>query len=298
MSDKAVRVAIIGAGEMGAAVARRMRECGATVMTSLKGRSATSIERVKRAGIAVIEDDDLLARNADFILSIVPPGVAIEVADRYRDPILRAETTPIFVECNAIAPATTRRIEEILDGVRFIDAGIIGGPPAAGTQDPVKGPRFYASGPEANELLRLVSYGLDISVLDGQVGAASALKLAYAGMTKGFIALATAMVNAASREGLADALRTELARTQPGYLTRLERSIPDMFPKAYRWVAEMEQIAEFIGKEHEGAHIYNGMARLYEWIASERDRGDSHNIEALADFCRAVGVVRERPVKS
>ncbi len=70
----------------------------------------------------------------------------------------------------------------------------------------------------------------------------------------------------------------------PAYLARLERSIPDMFPKAYRWVAEMEQIAEFIGAEREGADIYSGMARLYEWIASELERGGSSDIEALADF--------------
>jgi 3-hydroxyisobutyrate dehydrogenase-like beta-hydroxyacid dehydrogenase len=281
----AVRIVVIGAGEMGAAVARRLRECDATVMTSIKGRSAASIERVQRAGIEGVDDDHLLARDADFVMSIVPPGVAVEVAQRFREPILEAKTKPIFVECNAIAPATTRRIEEILRGTRFIDAGIIGGPPAAGTQDPMKGPRFYASGADAIELERLKKYGLDIAVLDAPVGAASALKLAYAGMTKGFTALSTAMVNAAAREGLADALRAELLRTQPGFLTRLERSIPDMFPKAYRWVAEMEQISEFIGAEHEGANIYDGMARLYEWIASELDRVDSKSVEALTEFC-------------
>ena len=69
--------------------------------------------------------------------------------------------------------------------------------------------------PGACLVMRLAQYGLDIAVLDGPVGAASGLKLAYAGMTKGFIALAAAMVHAASREGLADALRAELARTQP-----------------------------------------------------------------------------------
>jgi len=212
--------------------------------------------------------------------------VAIEAAQRFREPLLGADSKPIFVECNAIAPATTRRIEEILHGVRFIDAGIIGGPPATGTQDPAKGPRFYASGAEANELLRLGSHGLDIAALNGPVGAASALKLAYAGMTKGFTALATAMVHAASREGLADALRAELSRTQPGFLARLERSIPDMLPKAYRWVAEMEQIAEFIGDEREGGNIYEGMARLFDWIASELDRGNSADVEALREFCK------------
>lgn len=126
-----------------------------------------------------------------------------------------------------------------------------------------------------------------MAVLDGPVGAASALKLAYAGMTKGFTALATAMVNAASREGLADALFAELARTQPQNLARLQRSIPDMLPKAYRWVAEMEQIAQFIGNAREGAGIYQGTARLYEWIAAElRSSGNSESLEALANFCK------------
>jgi 3-hydroxyisobutyrate dehydrogenase-like beta-hydroxyacid dehydrogenase len=281
-----VRVAIIGAGEMGAAVGRRLRECGARVTTSLKGRSTASIERVTGAGIEVIDDDNLLVREADLILSIVPPGVAVDVARRLRDCLLHAEPKPFFVECNAIAPATTRSIEEILRGVPFIDAGIIGGPPKPDIQDSTKGPRFYSSGAAANELMRLGQYGLDIAVLDAPVGAASALKLAYAGMTKGFTALATAMVNAASREGLADALRAELSRTQPHTLARLERSIPDMFPKAYRWVAEMEQIAEFIGDEREGASIYSGMAGLYEWIATELERGNSESIAALANFCK------------
>ncbi len=282
----AIRVAIIGAGEMGAAVARRLRECGARVMTSLKGRSAASVERVERVGIEVIDDDNLLVRDADFVMSIVPPGAAVEVARRFRYPLLHAEAKPIFVECNAIAPSTTRRIEETLRGVRFIDGGIIGGPPAASTQNPAKGPRCYASGASATELMRLAAYGLDIAVLDAPVGAASALKLAYAGMTKGFTAIATAMLHAASREGLADVLRAELARTQPQFLARLERSIPDMFPKAYRWVAEMAQIAEFIGNTREGATIYDGAARLYEWIASELDRGESDSLETLAQFCK------------
>ncbi len=280
------RIVVIGAGEMGAAVARRLHECGAKVATSIAGRSPASIERVKRAGVEAIDDDNRLVRDADFIMSIVPPGVAIAVAERFREPILQAEAKPVFVECNAIAPSTTRRIEEILHGVRFIDAGIIGGPPASGSQDPAKGPRFYASGSEARELMRMATYGLDITVLDAPVGGASALKLAYAGMTKGFTALAAAMVNAAAREGLADALRTELSRTQPGFLARLERSIPDMFPKAYRWVAEMEQIGDFIGDDREGANIYKGAASLFEWIATELNTSNSRSIDALTDFCK------------
>jgi 3-hydroxyisobutyrate dehydrogenase-like beta-hydroxyacid dehydrogenase len=269
MSDRdAVTVAIVGAGEMGAAVGRRLREAGARVVTSVAGRSAESVARVRGADFEVVNDDDSLVRGADFVLSIVPPGVAVEVAERLRGPLGRARNKPVFVECNAISPATCRHIRDILDAATFIDAGIIGGPPVAGTQDPAKGPRFYASGADAHLLTRLADYGLDIAILDGPVGAASGLKLSYAGLTKGFTALCATMLGAAEREGLADALRSELARSQPSFLARMDRAVPDMRPKAYRWVAEMRQIAEFVGDAENGATIYEGAALLYQRIAS------------------------------
>jgi putative dehydrogenase len=272
MNDRdSVTVAILGTGEMGAAVGRRLRECGARVLTSLAGRSAESVMRVRNSGLEVVDNDDSLVRDAGFVLSIVPPGVAVEVAERLRAPLARAQSKPAFVECNAISPATCRRICQLLKGIALIDAGIIGGPPAAGTQDPIKGPRFYASGAEAHLLTRLSNFGLDISILDGPVGAASGLKLCYAGLTKGFTALCATMLAAAEREGLADAWRAELARSQPNFLARLDRALPAMRPKAYRWVAEMRQIAEFVGSPEQGARIYEGAALLYRQIANSAD---------------------------
>jgi 3-hydroxyisobutyrate dehydrogenase-like beta-hydroxyacid dehydrogenase len=273
MSDRdSITVAIVGAGEMGAAVGRRLHEAGARVVTSVAGRSAESVARIRNASIEVVSDDDSLVRGASFILSIVPPGVAVEVAKRLRGPISRADEPPVYVECNAISPATCRHICELFDTTNFIDAGIIGGPPAAGTQDPAKGPRFYASGRDAYLLTRLASFGLDVAILDGPVGDASGLKLAYAGLTKGFTALCATMLGAAEREGVTDALRAELARTQPTFLKHLDRFLPAMRPKAYRFVDEMRQIAEFVGSPDDGATIYEGAALLYQRIAHDRDR--------------------------
>jgi 3-hydroxyisobutyrate dehydrogenase-like beta-hydroxyacid dehydrogenase len=285
--DNSNTIALIGAGEMGAAVGRRLRECGARILTSVDGRSKASLERVREAKVELVTDDDHLVHDAHLVLSIVPPGVAVQIAERLRDPIRRARSQPAFVECNAISPNTTRRIEAILEPITFIDAGIIGGPPHTGTQDPSKGPRFYLSGPQAHQAAILGTYGLDVVVLDGPIGAASGLKLAYAGLTKGFTALAAAMVNAAARDGLADALRVELGRTQPALLTRLDRFVPQMFHKAYRWVAEMEQIAEFAGSPKEGAMIYDGAARLYEELAVQFG-GEvlGAGLARLAAFCR------------
>lgn len=270
-------VAIIGAGEMGAAVGRRLHDAGAHVLTSLTGRTAASADRIRRAGLEVVRDDDRLVGNADFVLSIVPPAAALEVAERLREPLRRAALSPILADCNAIAPATMLQVARILEPLPVIDAGIIGGPPREGTQDPAAGPRFYASGPHAARLAILTRYGLDIAVMDAPIGAASGLKLAYAGLTKGFTALAAVIITAASRDGLAESLRAELARTQPQFLTGIDRSVPAMYPKAYRWVAEMEQIAAFIADPAAGSTIYEGAARLFEAIAADLADGIPHD---------------------
>src|SRR5258707_14288049 len=178
---RAETIAIVGAGEMGAAVGRRLGESGARAITTLKGRSAASVERVRDANLEILDDDDLLVAESAFILSIVPPGEAISVAERFRGPLTRVVLKPIFVECNAVSPATVRRIADLLAPTRcgFIDAGIIGGPPRP--EGKGAGPRFYASGEDAHELTRVRAFGLDVGVVDGAIGAASALKMSYAG---------------------------------------------------------------------------------------------------------------------
>jgi putative dehydrogenase len=290
-TNKKCAIAIIGMGEMGSAVGLRLRECGARVLTTLTGRSAASIERVGRARLEVVEDDDALVDEADLVLSIVPPGQAMSVAERFRGPLASNKAKPAFVECNAISPATIRLIADSLaaTGCKIIDAGIIGGPPPAGRID--KGPRFYASGPDAELLTQLRQYGIDIAIVEGPLGAASALKMSYAGLTKGFIAIGAAMIAGASRAGLSSALATELQRSQPGILAMLCGWSPGMFPKAYRWVAEMEQIAEFLGGDDRGRAIYEGAARLYESIAHEWEQsGEGSAMRAAVNsFVRGTG---------
>ncbi len=261
---RAKTIAIVGAGEMGAAVGQRLRESGAHAITTLKGRGAASVERVRDAKLEVVDDDDTLVAESALILSIVPPGEAVGVAERFREPLTRAALKPIFVDCNAVSPATVRRIADSLAPTRcgFIDAGIIGGPPRPGGKG--AGPRFYASGDDADELTRLRG--------------------------KGVIAVGAAMIGAASRAGLASALREELARSHPQMLAILTARIPAMYSKAYRWVSEMEQIADFVGGDETGSKIYLGAARQYEQLAAdfEQSRDTAESIAALNSFCRGT----------
>jgi L-threonate 2-dehydrogenase len=260
-------VAIIAPGSMGAAVGARLVEHGVDVRTSLGGRSEATAARARSAGLTDSDDEGLA--TCDFILSIVPPGQALAVGWRLAPALDRASRKPIYVDCNAISPTTVGLVAAAVapTGAPFVDAGIIGGVPRGHYS-----PAFYASGSFAERFGALREHGLDVRVLDGPIGMASALKLSYAGITKGLMAIGTAMVLAATRAGVADALRAELASSQTRLFEDFARHIPSMYPKAYRWIAEMEEIAAFSGDDEGARQIYQGFAKLYGRLAS--DAGD------------------------
>jgi 3-hydroxyisobutyrate dehydrogenase-like beta-hydroxyacid dehydrogenase len=261
----AYTVAIVAPGEMGAAVAARLGERGVKVTTSLAGRSAASVARAERARMLPAADDDALIEGADFLLSIVPPGEAVALARRLAPALARASRKPIYVDCNAISPVTALEIGKVLEptGCAYVDGGIIGPPPPPNST----ATRIYVSGAAANEVAHLSDFGVPFPLLDGPVGAASALKMSYAGITKGFTAVAVAMVLGATRAGSADALYQELALSQPQLLAWLSRQVPRMHPKAYRWVAEMEEIGHFLNDGTPGGDMFASVARLYQDIA-------------------------------
>jgi len=275
-------IAIIAPGEMGSATGRRLRDHGARILTSLAGRSRASAARAERAGFAILDDLALLVEEAALLLSIVPPGEALALAERLAPVLAAARTKPVYVDCNAVSPMTARHIGAIIEGAgcRFVDAGIIGPPPSPGARTV-----FYASGEAARALGALGALGLDVRVLDAPVGAASALKMSYAGLTKGIAALGVAIAPGATRGGTADALIQELRESQPHLLPYLAR-LPTVFPKAYRWVAEMEEIADFLDGDPVAELFYHAMAQLYERLADRVATPETGEPAAIAAFAK------------
>jgi 3-hydroxyisobutyrate dehydrogenase-like beta-hydroxyacid dehydrogenase len=277
-------VAIIAPGMMGSAVAKRLTASGVQVRTSLTGRSAATIARAKAAGMTDATDAQLV--EADFVLSILPPGDALALAERLAPAMRAARRKPVYVDCNAVSPDTVQRIDRVVreTGATFVDGGIIGPPPEPDSSKT----RIYLSGPDAEKVAVLQQYGLSTPIQPGPVGAASAMKMSYAGITKGFTALGAAMMLAATRGGTADALIAEMRVSQPALLKWLTSQMPKMPGKAYRWVAEMEEIAAFVGPEHTGSGLYEAAARLYENIAAdfEGPRAETASLEA---FCKKAG---------
>ena len=258
-------IAIIGSGAMGSAVARRLIDHGATVLTYLEGRSAPTIARARTAGMVPLGRQELA--KAELILSIVPPAEALKVAELVAEISSGLSAPPPFIDLNAIAPTTMQALAARFAGSRVdvLDGAIIGGPPVAGKS----GPTLYVSGDGAERSRLLEDYGLRVRRLDGPIGAASALKMCYAGINKGFTGLGAAMLLAASRSGAGASLKAELAESLPDVDRKLSKSIPDMYPKAYRWVAEMQEIADFLGEDDPAATIFRGMADVFSRLAED-----------------------------
>ena len=172
--------------------------------------------------MAAASDEEIAA--TDFILSILPPGDAVALAQRFAPALKASNAKPVYVDCNAINPddGRARRRRDRADRLPVrrcrhhrlaAEAGRCG---AALLRVRAAAPRFAT----------LTPYGLDVRVLDGPLSAASALKMSYAGITKGTQALGAAMMLAATRGGSADALfdgacRAARRRCWPGSSAQL-----------------------------------------------------------------------------
>ncbi len=276
-----MKVTIVAAGNMGAAVAKRLVEHGVEVFTTLEGRGPATVARASAAGMTAVPFDEIC--KAQFVLSILPPAAALSFAQKLAPVLSTADTKPVFVDCNAVSPDTVRAIGEVVTGTgaAFVDAAIIGLPPKPGDRSP----RFYAAGASAPRFRTLATYGLDVRVLDGPIGAASALKMCYAGINKGVAAVAAAMILAATRSGANAALHQEMSESLPALLSSLGRQVPDMLPKTYRWVAEMQEIAAFAAEDPAAREVFDGFARLFDRLARDVEGGRRES-EALVSFFR------------
>ena len=277
---------ILHPGAMGATVAAA---CGGAVLWAGEGRSAAT--RTRAADVGLIDAGDLgsLATAAEMVISVCPPHGAEALAGSVAD----AGFVGCYVDANAVSPATARRIAERFED--FVDGSLIG-PPARepGTT------RLYLSGPSANRVAaRFEGSALDARVLaGGEPGAASALKMAYASWTKGTSALLMAVAALAAAEGVSDELTAEWALSQSGLSQRLAYTAIAVAPKAWRWVGEMDEIAETFA----GAGLPDGFHRaaseVFERLAPFKDARRASVSATLETLLNPSATVEDAPLKS
>jgi len=262
---KRISVGLLHPGEMGSAVGVCAKTSGARVLWVSEGRSASTRGRAETAGLEDAKTLKALTVASEVVLSVCPPHLAVEVAQA----VVAQGYAGLYVDANAVAPATARQIGAIVEGAgaAFVDGGIVGPPPYESGLT-----RLYLSGRKAAQVASLFGTGnLEAIVLNEKPGAASALKMAYAAYTKGSSALLIAIRALATREGVDEALLREWERSQSGLAARSDRTAQANARKAWRFVGEMGEIAATFEQAGLPRGFHEAAAEIYKRLETYKD---------------------------
>ncbi|MDE0110697.1 MAG: DUF1932 domain-containing protein [Albidovulum sp.] len=286
---------MLGAGEMGAALAARFGAAGYETLGLLKGRSSESLARAREAGLRDAGGAARLAAACDIIFSVLPPSEAESAARRLADGMGDGGKRVWFVEANAISPDLSKRIAGFFRDMNaeYVDGGLVGSPPGSANR-----PRLYVSGRCTTRLQALDGIAFDLVELGFEIGKASGLKMAYASLTKGINALLTAGLLAAEEMDLLAPFVNELGGSQAELLRRAEANIPRLPADSARWVREMEEIRDtFVscdlpgGFHQASAEIMDMLSKSPFGTETRRTRDQSRS---MLDTVAAVSRSRKR----
>ena len=259
-------VTLLHPGNMGATIGAAVQ--GARVLWVSAGRSEGSRQRASKAGLADVATLAEALGGSDAVLSVCPPHAAEDVAKS----VAGLGFGGLYVDANAVSRATAQKVGGTVGkaGATFVDGAIIGPPVTKPGRT-----RLYLSGAGAEGVAKLFSGSmLDARVIEGGLGAASALKMTYAAWTKGSDALILAIRALAAREGVEEALLQEWAGSQPNLPGKSERAASVAAPKGWRYVGEMEEIAASFEAAGLPAGFHKAAADLYRRLAPFKDRAD------------------------
>jgi len=259
-------IGVMSPGDMGQAIAARLKQSGLEVFAALSGRSERTKRLAADAGIGDLGVLQELVAKCDMIISVLNPGEALSVARATADAMKATGRAIAYADLNAVSPQTAHEMDRLIAGAggMFIDGGIIGPPPRSEKDRP----RIYVSGPYATVFDQIRHPNLLVRVLSERVGDASGVKMCYGAMTKGTTALAVELLMAARKLGVEQALEKELRDSRNDVFEWQMKNIAIMPPKAYRWVPEMQEIAKTFGDLGMTRRIFEGATDMYELIAA------------------------------
>lgn len=269
-------IAILSPGEMGTAVATRLRASGVRVVTSVAGRSEATERRAQAAGLECLPTLDDVVREADLVISLVTPFGAMPLARDIVDAVKRTEARLVYVDGNSISPSTARDIQAVVAeaGADFVDGGIIGG---AGNLDKAT---FYFSGEGAAGVAARIEPAVHSVVIGPRAGQASGLKILNAGLSKGLTALAVELLLCAERLELVPEIMDRYRQSRPDVADFFERVLPDLPPKAKRRAEEMDELTGLMDELGLSAHTSRAAKAVLAMVA-ERYTGGSPDWQRL-----------------
>jgi 3-hydroxyisobutyrate dehydrogenase-like beta-hydroxyacid dehydrogenase len=265
-------IGLLHPGAMGASVGAALRSRGHRVLWCAEGRSAETRRRAEADGLTAVGLSELVGES-HVIVSVCPPDAALDVARAVASEGFKG----LYLDANAVSRATVAEVERVVtaSGACFVDGGILGPPARAGATT-----LLCLSGARASEVAALFeSSALEANIIGASPGQASALKMAFAAWSKGSAALLLAVRALAEAEGVSDALLESWRRLSPELPERSERAALGAAPKAWRWVGEMQEIAQSFEAAGLPPSFHAGAAQIFERLS--RFKAEPARFEAV-----------------
>ena len=234
-------IGVLYPGEMGSAFAKLLAENGFRVLTTLEGRSLRTQRLCHDAGLSVLDSVEQVLDCADIVISFVPPGAALQVAENVAVLVKGASRRLLYVDANSISPVTAVKISELLrlEHVDFVDASIRG----LASQLRQAGV-LYLSGACAVDLSGQFGSIMRVKVVGDAPGQASALKMVLSCLPKGLIGLFSETMLFAREMGLLDEAMEICNEFYPGVMEVVKRMLPTYPQHAARRSEELHELEE------------------------------------------------------
>jgi 3-hydroxyisobutyrate dehydrogenase-like beta-hydroxyacid dehydrogenase len=233
-----MKIGFLGFGEVASTLSEGLQEHGATVATCVEGRSTRTKNLAGKSGVNLYKTNIELAEVSDILISTVTPFQAIKVAQE-----VGKYTNGIYVDINNVSPKTTKKALSFIDNGKIVDASIIG------SVKKVLNALIIASGEYANQFTELNNYGMNIKVIGGEIGQASAIKMFRSSFTKGISALLFETIYSAYKMGIDEEVLKYIAKTEcEGFKDSSISRIISSSMHAKRRGEEMEEVIELISE--------------------------------------------------
>ena len=211
------KVAVLGSGKMGGAIARRLKKGGFEV--SVWDRTRSKAEALAVGPVADSPAD--ATRNADVVISMVTGPPAVREVYFGRGGVFEASSNKTIVDMSTTGPDTAQELAQGAErnGARLIEAPVIGSTPAVDS-----GSLFILAGAarvDDVEAVRPILEHLGEVHYVGDLGSAAALKL-IANSFLGIVSTGAAeLMGAGTAHGLdPEEVLTILTRIWPGLRVR------------------------------------------------------------------------------
>ena len=200
-----LRVGFLGLGEVGFGFSRGLLANGMPKVYAFDVRSDDPVDgklirqRAEEIGVVLTKDREELARSVDVIIATTTSAVAVDTA-RGIIPFLTKDK--LYADFNSASPNAIKEIDRLIHptGARFVDGAIMAAISLRGHKAPI-----IACGKGADELKDLLSaYGMQITLVEGEPGTASALKMLRSVYAKGLEAVLLEAMVAAHHYGVDD----------------------------------------------------------------------------------------------